>query len=392
MPDDMSPLFSSSWGDIRLFVSSFRWASGNTVTVHNLAAGDLHPAVPRGAHNRVAVLQLMFDDFPGIPDSGIVAFRRFEAVSKERRLFTHPVDGTYFALIGELEVSVDSNSVVTASCEFIPDGEVQPVAPAGAGTSSIAGEGSVLAAADVLVSSLADLGIGMPATVVPKMDFSRPIGVNMGAAFAVSLDADVSFSANISVGASLTASTSVLATASVLAFATAHASALAQAGVTSVASDSGMPSGGAFAFAFACAAVDADARASAAVWGQGADIRRIIADVARLAQSVGDMIDSGGFEDDIALWPAFRAAILLGDAVVSAAVAATADASSLFIMRVREPTALLPLAARVYGGREAQDRADEIMRLNDISTPGWMPPGDYLMPARPSSAPMLIGL
>jgi hypothetical protein len=52
---------------------------------------------------------------------------------------------------------------------------------------------------------------------------------------------------------------------------------------------------------------------------------------------------------------------------------------------VLSPVALLPLAARVYGGADAIDRARQIEALNDIATPGWLVPGDYLMPTRTSA-------
>lgn len=128
-----------------------------------------------------------------------------------------------------------------------------------------------------------------------------------------------------------------------------------------------------------------DAKESAARWNTGetgAPTREVINDTARLSDRVGLMIESGGLEEDLAFWPVYRAAILLGEAIRSAAIAATSEVSSVFVMRVLEPTALLPLAARVYGGAEATDRARQIANLNDIRTPGWLDPGDYLMPTK----------
>lgn len=132
--------------------------------------------------------------------------------------------------------------------------------------------------------------------------------------------------------------------------------------------------------------VSDDAKQTVASWqpidSTGVPTRDILNDTARLSNRITSMIELGHFENDIALWPAFRASIMLGDAIRNAATAATSEVSSTFMMRIIETTALLPLAARIYGGAEAQDRARQIASMNDISTPAWLPPGDYIMPAR----------
>jgi len=144
-----------------------------------------------------------------------------------------------------------------------------------------------------------------------------------------------------------------------------------------------------FAFAYAAAALDRDARSSVASWAddEETNTRKIAIDAARLSESIATMIEVGELETELALFPAYKAAIMLGDAIRSAAVAATSETSTVFVMRVMTPVALIALAAKVYGGREAQSRARQIASLNDIRTPGWLEPGDYLMPTRPVSAP-----
>jgi hypothetical protein len=153
-----------------------------------------------------------------------------------------------------------------------------------------------------------------------------------------------------------------------------------------------MASPSAFAFAYASAALDADVRASVAAWSdEEVPARRAAVDAARISDSISTMIEVGRFEEDLQLWPAYRAAIMLGDAVHSAAEAASSEIASLFVMLVQNPTALLPLAARIYGGEDAQDRARQIASLNDIKTVGWLEPGSYLMPARPPGSQPLFG-
>ncbi len=137
--------------------------------------------------------------------------------------------------------------------------------------------------------------------------------------------------------------------------------------------------------------VTGDARETAERWDADPDLpaRQIANDTARISTGVAELIEVNGLEDDILLWPSFRAAIMLGEAVRAAAVAVASETPAVFLMRVTTPTALLPLAARVYGGADAVERARQILELNDIATPGWLPPGDYVMPTRPPGAIVL---
>ena len=195
--------------------------------------------------------------------------------------------------------------------------------------------------------------------------------------------ADVSATAS----ASASASVSAAASASALAFAGVYASALAFAQATAVARATGMTSASAFAFAMASAALDADARASVASWtDEDVSTRKILIDATRLSESIALMIELGGFERDLELWPSFRAAIMLGESIRQAVVAATSETPAIMVVHVKTPTSLLAVAARIYGGLEAQTRARQITGLNDIRTPGWMDPGDYLMPVPPPTA------
>jgi nucleoid-associated protein YgaU len=391
MAFDPNELFLASWGDIQLFVSSMEWDGGETQVIHDLAAGDLHPVQPRGSRIRKAVAQLLFDDFAGASETGFAAFRRFQASTKERRIFTHPVDGSFFARIGEFKPTVDENSVVRGSCEFIPDAVVPPVAPSGAGSTAVSGESSVAAASDILAERLSDQGVGFRPEQARRIDFTKPIALSIDLAFSASLDVNVAFSANVSASgsasgsASASASATAAAGASAFAFADVYASAFAVAQATAVAQASGMAGASAFAFAYASAALNADARASVASWNdEDVPLRKIAIDATRLSESVATMIEVGGFERDLQLWPAFRAAILLGDSIRSAIVAASSETPKVFVMLIQRPTALLSLAAKIYGGFDAQARARQIIKLNDIKTPGWLDPGQYLMPERPT--------
>jgi hypothetical protein len=132
-----------------------------------------------------------------------------------------------------------------------------------------------------------------------------------------------------------------------------------------------------------------DARNTVSAWNAGdveVNTRQVLIDVSRLSERIELAIQVGQLEDELTLWRCYVASIMLGAAVRAAGIAATSEVASVFVMRVIAPTALLPLAARVYGGAEAEDRARQISSLNDISTPGWLAPGDYVMPARSSAS------
>lgn len=395
MAFDETELFLCSWGDIQLFVSSIEWDAGETQVIHDLASGDFHPVQPRGSRIRRATAQLMFDDFDGAHETGITAFRRFEVTTKERRIFTHPIDGSFFARIGELKPMMDENSVIRASCEFIPDAVVPPVAPTGAGTSGTSGEESVAAASDSLAQRLSELRLGFHPVQARSLDFTKPISVSVDAAFSVKTDPSASVSSNISVSVArgdisatpTRTSNATSADSGALAFANMYGNALAAAQTGSSAQVSGMASASAFAFAMASAALDADVRHSVASWtDEDVPIRKISIDATRLSDGIATMIEVGGFELDLQLWPAFRAAILLGESVRNAVISATSETPTVFVIRVQRSTALLSLAAKIYGGADAAARARQIVSLNDISTPGWLDPGDYLMPTRPVQA------
>lgn len=401
MPDDTTNLFLCSWGDIQLFASQIEWEDGETQVVHNLSAGDDHPVQPRGSQTKIASLQLLFDDFEGAAETGVEAFRRFKATVKERRIFTHPASGSYFARIGSFKPVLDDSSVMRATCEIIPDGIVQSVSPAGAGTSGTSGELSVAAAADAMSTTNAAIGIGFPPERIAKLDFSKPIDVSVEASFSANVSVSASASANVSASATASATASASASAvataqaqaSAFGFARVYTAALAAAEVSGVVEVSGMGGSAPFAFALAAAALDFDARASVASWTdeEETSTRKIGIDAARISESIANMIEIGELENDLALFPAFRSAIMLGEAVRSASIAATSETPTVFVMRVTRPIALLALAAKIYGGFEAQSRARQIAQLNDISTAGWLDPGDYLMPQKPPTAAQLGG-
>lgn len=384
-----------AWGDIRFFASDVSWEGGRTQVVHelaNVAPGQVHPRMDRGSRPRRTRLKIHFDDVPGSNETPQQTFERLEAAidAGEVRIFTNPLGSSFPAAVGDFNPNVNEHSNVSADIEFVPDGEITQISPAGPSTSSTAGAGLVVAAASKLNQALADKGIGMSPSRIALLDFTKSVNLSVKAAFSVDLTVDVSLSVSAGLAASAsatgTATGSASATASATAFADVYAQAFVAANAEALAQVTAMASANAFAFAYATAALTADAQAAATAWSQSDDLppTQVLSDVARLSTGVGQMIDLGGLEQDIQLWLPFRAAIMLGGSIRSAAVAATVNTSATALLRVQDRISLLALAASVYGGASAQARADDIRRMNRISTPGWMDPGDYIVPARSS--------
>jgi cell division septum initiation protein DivIVA len=416
----VTDLIECRWGKIRMFVGEVHTDSGRTQVVHELSSGDEHPVQDRGLRIRRTRVKIQFDDFPGqlSPVDAALALERAKNTG-QTAIFQHPLLGRYLASIGEYNSTIDESSVVSAEAEFIQEAPDIAVTPTGAASSGTSGEASVTAAASTLDNALAKTGqLKMSAATLTAIASPLAGGPTLLASIANArgtLDLTVATASALATGIASSAqaaadslsaeASTIIGTPSTVGFAFGGAQAsltalglsaadaarqLAQrvpsqpgnASVTLATAASAEASTGNFA------ATTIDARVSIAAWNNGdVPTRQIMIDAARISNNIAVMIDVGGLELDLALWPAFKAAIMLGDAVRDAAIAATSDTPAVFTMRVVERTALLPLAARIYGGAQAQDRAAQIATLNDIPTPAWLPPGDYLLPVRPAPAP-----
>lgn len=390
-------LYEASWGDIRIWLSSLEWEGGNSLVIHEQSSGSEYPVQLRGRKLATSTIEIVFDDFSGEDVVGLQALRVLEATTDERRVFTHPVLGSFYARMGKFCPMIDENSVIKASCEIVPDVVVDPISPTGAGTTILSGEMAVAQAAGNLEKKLADRGMGFSPSRLSKINFSKSLKYNMDFTLTANLNVNITGSANITAGisgsasasgtatASASASASATASASASTFADAYAEANAAAQVTAIAESTSMVSADGFAFAWAAASLTADARAITTAWASQDDVspRQLQIESARLSQSIADLITAGELELHLELWPIFVAAIALGDALRSAAIAASADTARVFTARVQSTISLIPLAAHIYGGTDAMRRARQIAQLNDIKTPAWLTPGDYVLPEAP---------
>lgn len=113
--------------------------------------------------------------------------------------------------------------------------------------------------------------------------------------------------------------------------------------------------------------------------------RTVFTELGTESQRIQDEIAGLDLLSDLDFWPAYKTMIGLHYALASAADAATAEVSSVFALLVDRPTPLRAIVARVYGGRGAGERYDQVVKLNDVGNPGRIPPGTTLL--LPSIAP-----
>lgn len=316
----MAELFFIRWGRIQMFASSIHADNSRTQVVHDLTAGDVHPTQDRGQRAIRTRIELVFDEFPNQPDPLTQALALKAAVnSGAQAILVHPMEPVaYLASVGEFAYTMDEHGTITGTAEFIAEDAVPEVSPVGAAASGTTGEAAVTQAADDLDEEL--LAVRAPG-IPPALSDDEVAAFISDPTDAPPIELSVTDDARISVGR----------------------------------------------------------------WnelGEDLAIRQVMIDATRISNALAALIEDQGLEDDLQLWPTLQAAILFGAAMRSAAIAATSEVPSVFAMRVTSRTALLPLAARVYGGAAAQDRARQIILLNDIRSPGWLDPGDYLMPAR----------
>lgn len=127
--------------------------------------------------------------------------------------------------------------------------------------------------------------------------------------------------------------------------------------------------------------IGVDAVAYQDAWADADEVptRDVMVNTAEISARLVSLIEDEGLEDDLALFGAYRATIMLGAAARAAALSALSETPRVTAIRVGRPVSLLALARSIYGGAEAEDRARQILSLNDIRHPGWIEEGTILM-------------
>lgn len=126
------------------------------------------------------------------------------------------------------------------------------------------------------------------------------------------------------------------------------------------------------------AGIASSAMTSASTWTASEDLnpREVLAETGQYTDQLGQQAES--LQSDLDHWEAFKRTVLLADAVRTAAESVTSDTAMSTIFRVGAPTALRTLLASEYGAEQADYYFQQVMRLNDIATPGLIEEGTML--------------
>jgi hypothetical protein len=126
--------------------------------------------------------------------------------------------------------------------------------------------------------------------------------------------------------------------------------------------------------------VPAEAVTTAEAWAAAdePDARAISLETASYAAKVDDAIESLQLATDLRRWTAYRAMVSLRYNVTRAAAAVTSETRRITSLLVPVATPLVVLCSKVYGARDARDRADQVAKLNGLRTPGLVPAGTTL--------------
>ena len=127
------------------------------------------------------------------------------------------------------------------------------------------------------------------------------------------------------------------------------------------------------------------AKSSTSAWAASEDLnpRTVLVETGTYTEQLGAQADT--MQDDIGKWEAFKRTLLLADSVRSAAEAVTSDTSSTVLFRIGAATTLRTLLAAEYGAEAADYYYQQVMRLNDIATPGLLEEGQTLQLPSPSA-------
>lgn len=121
------------------------------------------------------------------------------------------------------------------------------------------------------------------------------------------------------------------------------------------------------------------ARLAANNWATTDDLnpRAVLAETGSLTSDLGELADA--LEGSLVTWQAFKAVVLLAEAVRAAAETATSDTAATFIARIGSTIALRAFVAGLYGAEFAEIRYRQVLQLNDVANPAWLEPGTELV-------------
>jgi hypothetical protein len=120
--------------------------------------------------------------------------------------------------------------------------------------------------------------------------------------------------------------------------------------------------------------------AAATAWAEleDPDARAIALEASSLAAEIDETVADLELATDLERWELWKTFLTLRYSVVRAAEATTSETArvSEYTVVVAEP--LRALCARLFGAREAEERARQVAKLNGLRTPGLVPAGTAL--------------
>jgi hypothetical protein len=119
-------LFESSWGKIRLHLSSISTTDGRDVVITPFTRGNVPDLDDRGEPPKEVRCALLFDHFIGdtdTPESRLEDLLLLKSKGKPQ-IFVHPFYGGYFAYLAAFDWTIDEHSVISATATFIASEEV----------------------------------------------------------------------------------------------------------------------------------------------------------------------------------------------------------------------------------------------------------------------------
>jgi hypothetical protein len=155
-----SKFYKCEFGGLRLWVSRWVTKKSRTIVKYPPAAGDDTPVEDRGEDLVEARASLLFDFMRGDALSPLDRLNQFKALlNGERRVLTHPIEGSFQALVEGFEYTLDDSSSISAECTFIAAQPIPDALPPGSTSIPASGAGGVDAAAADYKAELADFGL-----------------------------------------------------------------------------------------------------------------------------------------------------------------------------------------------------------------------------------------
>jgi hypothetical protein len=123
-----------------------------------------------------------------------------------------------------------------------------------------------------------------------------------------------------------------------------------------------------------------NALATVTAWAEleDPDARAIALACASTAAEIDEAIETLELASSLERWELYRSLVNLRYSVVRAAAAVTSETAQVTEITLTAAEPLRSICARIFGAREAEERARQVAKLNGLRTPGLVPVGTVL--------------